>query len=382
MQRIKMSDEPLHSEENIVDIVGVSKIFKDFWGRPKVKAVQDISLTIKKGEIFGLLGPNGSGKSTTIKMMLGLLNTSKGKIAIFGQSPRSADNKKRIGFLPEESYLYSFLTAEETLNFFGGLYGLSKAERKRRTEELIKMVGLDVAKKRRVGEYSKGMARRIGLAQCLIGDPELIILDEPTTGLDPIGVREIKDLILNLKSRGKTILLSSHLLSDVQDICDRVCILYGGKITSMGSLDELLTKKETITFELSDVNKEMHSEIIDWLKNKGISFKESNAVEGLEEYFLRIINEWNKEYTDGASQGSAAPEFLNSGGESAVISELVKENAKAIPEEVKEEVKPEEHVIKEMIKNNSVNDTTEKKKSSVDMDLIDQLTSKKDKNQE
>jgi len=377
-----MSDEPLHSEENIVDIVGVSKIFKDFWGRPKVKAVQDISLTIKKGEIFGLLGPNGSGKSTTIKMMLGLLNTSKGKIAIFGQSPRSADNKKRIGFLPEESYLYSFLTAEETLNFFGGLYGLSKAERKRRTEELIKMVGLDVAKKRRVGEYSKGMARRIGLAQCLIGDPELIILDEPTTGLDPIGVREIKDLILNLKSRGKTILLSSHLLSDVQDICDRVCILYGGKITSMGSLDELLTKKETITFELSDVNKEMHSEIIDWLKNKGISFKESNAVEGLEEYFLRIINEWNKEYTDGASQGSAAPEFLNSGGESAVISELVKENAKAIPEEVKEEVKPEEHVIKEMIKNNSVNDTTEKKKSSVDMDLIDQLTSKKDKNQE
>lgn len=371
--------------DNIVELVGVTKIFKDFWGRPKVRAVQDISLNIKKGEIFGLLGPNGSGKSTTIKMMLGLLNTTEGKIALFGQSPRSAENKKRIGFLPEESYLYSFLTAEETLNFFGGLYGLTRSERKRRTQELIKMVGLDVAKKRRVGEYSKGMARRIGLAQSLIGDPELIILDEPTTGLDPIGVREIKDLILDLKNRGKTILLSSHLLSDVQDICDRVCILYGGKISSMGSLDELLTKKDNLTFEFSGVDKKLHAELVEWLKNKKVSYKESNPTEGLEEYFLRIVNDWNKEYTDGASKGSTTPEFLSGGENAAIIDKLVEEKEVPVSEESGSKVEadnPEEKVISEMVKEDSSADVKVDNKDSVDMDLINQLTNKKDQEQE
>ena len=235
-----MGDNRAPNTEHIVEAVGLTKIFKDFWMRAKATAVDGISFNINRGELFGLLGPNGSGKSTTIKLILGLLNKTRGRITVFGREPHDVATKKFIGFLPEESYLYPYLNSIETLDYYGRLYGIDAKTRKNRTEELLEMVGLSQVAHRHVGEFSKGMMRRIGIAQALINDPEFLILDEPTSGLDPIGTRQVKDLLLELKKRGKTILLSSHLLSDVEDVCDRMTILYGGRIHAEGTADELL----------------------------------------------------------------------------------------------------------------------------------------------
>src|SRR3954452_8809459 len=221
--------------ESAVHTEHLTKIYKDFWGRDKVRALDDLSLTIKRGEVFGLLGPNGSGKSTTIKLLLGLIFPSRGSASVLGEPAGSTRINERIGFLPEESYLYRFLNGEETLKFYGRLFKIPSKELKTRVPQLLDIVGLDEkARKRKLGEYSKGMARRIGLAQALINNPELIMLDEPTTGLDPIGTREMKDLILSLKNQGKTVLLCSHLLADVQDVCDRITILFRGKMQTLG----------------------------------------------------------------------------------------------------------------------------------------------------
>ena len=189
----------------VIESNKLRKTFRDFWHRPKVEAVRGISFDINRGEVFGLLGPNGSGKSTTIKMILGLLHPSAGELKVLNKPPRDVRVKQRIGYLPEESYLYPYLTSEETLEFYGKLFDLEAAERKSRIADLFEMVGLAHVRKRLVGEFSKGMARRIGLAQALINDPDLIILDEPTAGLDPLGCRQIKDLILLLAKRGKTV---------------------------------------------------------------------------------------------------------------------------------------------------------------------------------
>ena len=223
-----------------VRATGLTKVFADFWLRRKAVAVDGIDLEIRSNEIFGLLGPNGSGKSTTIKMILGLLHRTKGMLSVFGREPTDVAVKKRIGYLPEESYMYRFLTPTETLDFYGKLFGLDRSVRRRRTAELLEMVGMSHAANRPVGEFSKGMARRLGIAQALINDPDLLILDEPTSGLDPLGSRQVKDLIADLGRRGKTILLSSHHLDDVQDVCDRMVILYGGRIRSEGTVGELL----------------------------------------------------------------------------------------------------------------------------------------------
>src|SRR3989449_5258223 len=220
----------------------LTKVYRDFWGRQKKTALRALNLEIYRGEIFGLLGPNGSGKTTTIKLLLGLLFPTTGDALVFGQPAAQVAKNERIGYLPEESYLYRFLNAEETLDFYGRLFNMSRDVRRRRAQELIKEVGLDADKKRVLKEYSKGMKQRIGLAQALINDPDLIILDEPTSGLDPIGCREVKDLILALARRGKTVILSSHLLSDVEDVCDRVVIYYGGRIQAGGPRTELLVK--------------------------------------------------------------------------------------------------------------------------------------------
>ena len=228
----------------IIQTAGLTKVFKDFWRRDRVVAVQDLNLEIRQGEVFGLLGPNGSGKSTTIKMLLGLLYPTRGRISIFGKAPTDVAVKSRIGFLPEDSYLYRFLDARETLDYYARLFRQSGLMRTERIERLLEMVGLTHEARRRVGEYSKGMARRIGLAQALINDPELLILDEPTAGLDPIGTRQIKDVIRDLGARGKTILLSSHLLADVEDVCDRLTILYGGQERAAGRTRELLRQNE------------------------------------------------------------------------------------------------------------------------------------------
>src|ERR1051325_1045196 len=188
----------LQSGEVVVAVRGLTKICKDFWGRAEARAVDGVDFEVRRGEVFGLLGPNGSGKSTTIKMLLGLLHPTKGVIEVFGRSPRDVKTKARIGYLPEESYLYRYLDSRETLEFFGNLFTLPKEERARRSDQLLDMVGLAGARTRAVGEFSKGMQRRIGLAQALINDPDLVILDRKSTGLDPLGCREGKDLILAL----------------------------------------------------------------------------------------------------------------------------------------------------------------------------------------
>jgi ABC-2 type transport system ATP-binding protein len=220
------SAPPGSIDDVIIETRGLSKIYRDFWGRQKVRALKGLDLTVRRGEIFGLLGPNGSGKTTTIKLLLGLLFPTTGQALMFGKPATDVSKNERIGYLPEESYLYKFLNAEETLDFYGRLFNLPKAVRRERTQKLLELVRVTTAKKRRLREYSKGMTRRIGLAQALINDPELIILDEPTTGLDPIGCREMKDLILDLKRQGKTVLMCSHLLADVQDVCDRIAVLH------------------------------------------------------------------------------------------------------------------------------------------------------------
>jgi ABC-2 type transport system ATP-binding protein len=227
----------------VVECVGLTKVFQDFWGRDKVLAVDHLDLEVLPGEVFGLLGPNGSGKSTTIKMLLGLLYPTSGAARVFGRPPTDTAVKARIGFMPEESYLYRYLNAFETLDYYGRLFKLDRHERRRRTEQLIDMVGLKRAGRRPVGTYSKGMARRIGLAQALINDPDFLILDEPTTGLDPVGTRQIKDVIEILGQRGKTVLLCSHLLADVQDVCDRVGIMYGGREQAHGLVGDLLAPR-------------------------------------------------------------------------------------------------------------------------------------------
>ncbi|GAG36496.1 unnamed protein product, partial [marine sediment metagenome] len=224
----------------IIETRNLTKVYRDFWGRKKVSALKALDLEIRRGEIFGLLGPNGSGKTTTIKLLLGLLFPTSGEALIFGRGATDVTKNERIGYLPEESDLYRFLNAEETLDFYGRLFNMSASVRRRRTAELIKMMGLSSAKRRQLKEYSKGMRRRIGLAQALINDPELILLDEPTTGLDPIGTRDMKDLILKLRERGKTIVMCSHLLADVQDVCDRIGILHLGELKELGRVDSLL----------------------------------------------------------------------------------------------------------------------------------------------
>src|SRR5437764_9034785 len=226
--------------ETVITVRGLTKVFKDFWGRPKAKAVDNVDFEVRRGEVFGLLGPNGSGKSTTVKMLLGLLYPSRGHIEVFGHSPRHVATKSRIGYLPEESYLYRYLNSDETLDFFGNLFALPANERRQRTEQLLDMVGLNQARRRQVGEFSKGMQRRIGLAQALINDPQLVILDEPTSGLDPLGTRWMKDLILQLRDQGKTVILCSHRLDDVQDVCNRIAILYDGELQELGEVKVLL----------------------------------------------------------------------------------------------------------------------------------------------
>lgn len=298
----------------VVQTAGLTKVFRDFWRRAKVEAVKNLDLEIRRGEVFGLLGPNGSGKSTTIKLLLGLLYPTRGRIAVFGRAPTDVSIKARIGYLPEESYLYRFLDARETLNYYGRLFQLSGRVRKERIEKLLDMVGLKFEARRRLGEYSKGMARRIGLAQALINDPDLLILDEPTVGLDPIGTRQIKDLIRELGDRGKTILLSSHLLADVEDVCDRVTILYGGQQRAAGNVDALLSQEsrtQIITERLSPETIERVRALVKRAEAKNVLDVRSPR-ERLETLFLRIVEEAQAANiaTSGARAAGATPDFL------------------------------------------------------------------------
>jgi len=275
--------------EYAVETFSLTKIFSDWWGRAKVYAVDDLNLQVRQNEVFGLLGPNGSGKTTTIKMLLGLLHPTKGKALVLGGDGTDPKINSRIGFLPEESYLYKYLNARETLDFYGRLFGLPSELRKMRVEALLDMVGLKAVANRSVGTYSKGMARRIGLAQALINDPELLILDEPTTGLDPIGTRQIKDLILKLAQRGKTILLCSHLLADVEDVCDRIAILYGGKIQTQGQVRKLLQQTNKIQITASAVSDATVKKIEQLIEDENAEFEIASPLDKLETFFIKTV---------------------------------------------------------------------------------------------
>ncbi len=280
------------SSEVVVETRNLSKDYRDFWGRQKVRALKALDLEIRRGEIFGLLGPNGSGKTTTIKLLLGLLFPTSGQALVFGRDATDVSKNERLGYLPEESYLYRFLNAEETLDFYGRLFDMPAAVRKQRTAELIDLVGLNWAKRRQLKEYSKGMARRIGLAQALINDPELIMLDEPTSGLDPIGTREMKDLILKLKSQGKTVLMCSHLLADVQDVCDRIAILHQGELKELGRVDTLLKVRDETEIRARGLSEAAQNEIRSVIeRHHGTVLSLDNPTTTLEELFLAIVRD-------------------------------------------------------------------------------------------
>ncbi len=303
--------------EVVIAVRGLTKVFKDFWGRPKARAVDGVDFEVRKGEVFGLLGPNGSGKSTTVKMLLGLLYPTKGHIEVFGKSPRHVATKSRIGYLPEESYLYRYLNSHETLDFFGNLFHLPPDKRRERAEQLLDMVGLTQTRTRSVGEFSKGMQRRIGLAQALINDPDLVILDEPTAGLDPIGCREVKDLILALARRGKTVILSSHLLSDVEDVCDRVVIYYGGKVQAVGELKDLLANRDAMRITTPPLSRETTQKVMELIRMDVAEDKIriDNPTQNLESYFLDVVAKAKQAAaeTSGAQSGGKVAAYLQAG---------------------------------------------------------------------
>lgn len=315
--------------EIVVAVRGLTKVFKDFWNRPKARAVDDVDFDVRRGEVFGLLGPNGSGKSTTVKLLLGLLYPTKGHLEVFGRSPRHVQTKARIGYLPEESYLYRYLNSRETLDFFGNLFHLDKSERNQRAEQLLEMVGLSQTRSRAVGEFSKGMQRRIGLAQALINDPDLVILDEPTSGLDPIGCREIKDLIVALARRGKTVILSSHLLSDVEDVCDRVLILYGGRVQALGTLKELLATPDTLRITTPVLPRETMERVLEIIRQDITTgeVRVDNPTQNLESYFLDVVEKARQAaaQTSGAQSGARVAAYLRGDAEEKPATEKVLE---------------------------------------------------------
>jgi ABC-2 type transport system ATP-binding protein len=274
-------------EDTIISVTKLIKDFHDIWGRPTVRAVAGTSWEVKRGEVFGLLGPNGSGKTTSIKILLGLLKPTSGEVKLFGGLPEDPFVRKRTGYLPEENIVFSHQTSEEELHNFGRFYGLKGEALSERVEALLKRVGIFPARSRYLREFSKGMGRRHGIARALIGNPELVILDEPTSGLDPIGVREMKDLIIDLKKEGKTVLLSSHLLSDVEEVCDRIGIMYLGRMVESGPISELLKDpgRVTVNFETADEAK-VRKVVGD---GGGIKFAVTRPKKRLEDLFLDVV---------------------------------------------------------------------------------------------
>jgi ABC-2 type transport system ATP-binding protein len=282
------------ADDVVVETRSLTKVYRDFWGRKKKTALNALDLKIHKGEIFGLLGPNGSGKTTTIKLLLGLLFPTNGDAFVFNEPAAKVEKNERIGYLPEESYLYRFLNAEETLDFYGRLFNIDPDVRRRRAAELIEMVGLAADKKRILKEYSKGMRQRIGLAQALINDPELVILDEPTSGLDPLGTRWMKDLILDLRKKGKTVLMCSHRLDDVQDVCDRIAILYNGDLQTLGKVSTLLEDAVRLEVRANGVKEsaELKADLEAVFRKHGGALETvGHPTTTLEELFLKIVEE-------------------------------------------------------------------------------------------
>jgi ABC-2 type transport system ATP-binding protein len=273
--------------EPAVAVIGITKIFPVPLQRRSVVAVRDLNLEVSSGQVYGLLGPNGSGKSTTLKIILGLIAPTRGKTEIFGRDSNQVASREAVGFLPESPYFYKYLTGAETLCFYGKLCGLRGARLRRRVEELLELVGLTGARDRRLGGYSKGMLQRIGLAQAIVQEPKLVVLDEPTAGVDPLGARAIRDLILDLKRHGITVLLSSHLLEQVQEICDRVGILANGVLVREGALQDLLAIENQTDVVLEDASPKLLREIETLAVKSGARLIEQNRSRtSLERLFL------------------------------------------------------------------------------------------------
>ena len=287
--------------EPAVSVLGVTKVFPVPLQRRSVVAVRDLNLEVAPGQIYGLLGPNGSGKSTTLKIILGLVSPTRGKSEIFGRDSSRTASRETVGFLPESPYFYKYLTGAETLRFHGKLCGLGGAPLRGRVEELLELVGLTSARDRRLGGYSKGMLQRIGLAQALVHEPRLVVLDEPTAGVDPAGAREIRDLICDLKRRGTTVLLSSHLLGQVQEICDRVGILANGILVREGALSDLLAIENQTDVVLENASPELLQEIAALTAKSGARLVEqTRSRTSLERLFL----EATQSARNGAAQDS------------------------------------------------------------------------------
>jgi len=271
----------------VARVKNLTKIYPIPMRRQKVVAVSDLNLAIAEGEVYGLLGPNGSGKSTTLKILLGLVSPTRGTAEIFGTPSTDYRSHAQVGFLPENPYFYKFLTAAETLKFFGKLCGMGGRKLDDRIGELLALVGLEDARHRRVGGYSKGMLQRMGLAQALVQDPKLLILDEPTAGVDPVGSHEIRDLILQLKGMGKTVLLTSHLLEQVQEVCDRVGIMGRGRMLREGTLDELAADSNRSQFTIENAPAELEEKIRRLAEEAGASLVEAHKERpSLEKIFL------------------------------------------------------------------------------------------------
>ncbi len=276
-----------------VETVGLTKRYPLAWKRKVLLALDSLDLQIRAGEVFGLLGPNGSGKSTTLKLLLGLIVPSKGEARVFGQPAESIEARRRVGFLPENPYFYGFLNGDETLRFYGKLCGVTGTKLDKRIEELIDLVGLQNGRERPLRSYSKGMLQRIGLAQALIHDPDLLFLDEPTAGVDPLGSVQIRDLILRLKKMGKTVVFSSHLLEQVQEVADRVAIFSLGKKVLEGSIDALLTEKQSTQISISaEVDSEQQQRLRQLMAQAGIDEKSVSFTSprlSLEQLYLRTV---------------------------------------------------------------------------------------------
>jgi ABC-2 type transport system ATP-binding protein len=389
------------NKEYAVETFSLNKVFSDLWGRTKVYAVNDLNLRVRYNEIFGLLGPNGSGKTTTIKVLLGLLHPTKGKALVLGGDATSPKINTRIGFLPEESYLYKYLTARETLDFYGRLFSLPRQVRKARIEALLEMVGLKAVANRQVGTFSKGMARRIGLAQALINDPDLLILDEPTTGLDPIGTRQIKDLLLELAKRGKTVLLCSHLLADVEDICDRISILYGGRIQAEGQVRQLLQQSNKTQITSQALSSRTIENIRKLVEAEHADFELTSPMEKLETFFIRTVTEAQAGAvpTSGAVSTTMIGDFLAAeAAQKSILDKLVTADVSDRPETRAETEKPTEAQIpavepdKELlgkltsgpqlhqpVKTPEPAETKQTDTQKVRDDVLEQLTSSQDK---
>ena len=246
-----------------VQIKNLTKIFPLPFRKEKVVAVDNLSLSVEPGEVYGLIGPNGSGKSTTMKVLLGLISATSGSSTVFGLSSTETASRGSVGFLPENPYFYKYLTGAETIAFYGKLCGLKRKAIKERTSELLNLVELEGARDRRLAGYSKGMLQRIGLAQALVGRPKLVVLDEPTAGVDPAGSRKIRDLIIQLKEQGITVILSSHLLEQVQEVCDRVGIIFEGKLVREGSLKTLIEIEDQTEIVLENAGSDLLKKITD-----------------------------------------------------------------------------------------------------------------------